>query len=88
MLLPRGPPAGFVKLTDTNGVSWTRGIRSIIVSNGCDHVLPTEVKVPSDWLDDCAPAASAAGEEDPSAIVEVTPPQSFLHLLFLFLPCR
>jgi len=27
-----------------------------------------------DWLDVCAPAASASGHESPSAIVEVTPP--------------
>jgi len=74
MQLPRGPPAGFVKLTKLNGVSWARGIRSVIVSNGCDRILPTGVKVPLDWLDDCAPAASAAGEEGPSAIKEVTPP--------------
>eukprot|EP00798_Chlamydomonas_sp_ICE-L_P023924 gene23924-biopygen18427 len=72
MQLPRGPPAGLVKLTKLNGVSWARGIRSVIVSNGCDRILPTGVQVPLDWLDDCAPAASAAGEEDPSAIVEVS----------------
>eukprot|EP00798_Chlamydomonas_sp_ICE-L_P025607 gene25607-biopygen20095 len=72
MQLPRGSPAGLVKLTKLNGVSWARGIRSVIVSNGCDRILPTGVQVPLDWLDDCAPAASAAGEEDPSAIVEVS----------------
>jgi len=78
MLLPRGPPAGFEKLHESNGLSWSRGIRSVIISNGCDRVLPTEDPAPlNDWLDVCAPAASADGHENPSAIVEVTPPNQF-----------
>eukprot|EP00798_Chlamydomonas_sp_ICE-L_P020381 gene20381-biopygen29147 len=75
MQLPRGPPANFEKLHDKNGESWTRGMRSVIISNGCDRVLPKEDPGPlDDWLDVCAPAASASGHESPSAIVEVTPP--------------
>ena len=74
MQLPRGPAAGFEKLNEHNGLSWSRGMRSVIISNGCDLILDPEFRVPTDWLDDCAPAASAAGEESPSAIVEATPP--------------
>ena len=46
----------------------------IIVSNGCDAVLPEEPKVSFDWLDIRAPSASAASGENPSAVVEATPP--------------
>jgi len=74
MQLPRGPPAGFEKLTPQNGLSWSRGMESVIVSNGCDRILPFKTRVPTDWLDDCAPAASAALDESPSAIMEDIPP--------------
>jgi len=76
MQLPRGPPAGFEKLTPQNGISWSRGMESVIISNGCDRILPLKIRVPTDWLDDCAPAASAAGDESPSAIMEATPPSN------------
>ena len=46
MQLPRGPPAGFEKLHESNGLSWTRGIRLVIISNGYDRVLPTEDTIP------------------------------------------
>ena len=49
-------------------------MRHVIVSNGCDSVLPEEPKVPFDWLDIRAPTASAAGGENPPAVVEATPP--------------
>jgi hypothetical protein len=74
MQLPRGPPAGFEKLTPQNGLSWSRGMESVIISNGCDRILPFKIRVPTDWLDDCAPAASAALDESPSAIMEAIPP--------------
>ena len=88
MQLPRGPAAGFEKLTELNGLSWTRGMRSVIISNGCGLILPPEFRVPTDWLDDCALAASAAGEESPSAIHRGShPPQLYLHLSNSFSFC-
>jgi len=87
MQLPRGPPATFEKLHDKNGESWSRGMRSVIISNGCDRVLPKEDAVSQDdWLDVCAPATSAGGYESPSAIMEVTPPNHTSTFALLQLP--